>query len=155
MASGCGGGSGRPVSSSPPPLLPTFVMRDTKGPRECRECRAALRQQTNSAAGPDPLNPLLRFLRFYEAKVIYTARFTAPFLPPSSPCLPPRAGPPNEYRYHDEGLYSSNSTFPLGPRSSRDAPLYSRDYRPSTRALRETTLVKCRVRFLLTLTPRE
>lgn len=106
IAGSCDGGSVRPVSPPSSPS-PTFAMRDTKS----REYRAALRQRTDSAARA----PALRFLRFYEAKVIYTARFTAAFLPPFSLYLPPRAGPPTEYRCHDEGLYFSNSTFPPSP----------------------------------------
>lgn len=98
-----------------------------------RRAASAARHFGNEPTVPlGPLHPFLRFLGFYEAKVIYGARFTAAFLPPSSLCPSPPGRPIDRVSAgHDQGLYFSSSTFPLAPARRAMHLFYSRDYRPS------------------------
>lgn len=141
----CGGGSGRPVSPPSSSSSSTFAMRDTKG----RECRAALRRRTDSAARPRPslpvpqIPPLLRG-ESHLHRAIYGCVFSILLPLPSAPSRPTdRVSMPRRI------LLLENSTFLLGPdRRVLLARLSTFDGRCA-----KWTLVKCRGEILINAYP--
>lgn len=127
--------------------------------RLCRHSRCATRRAASAARhfGNEPtvplgpLYPLLRFLGFYEAKVIYSARFTAAFLPPSSLCPSPQAGPPTEYRPAKD-FTSRTRPFLSHPLVAR-CTSFARTIIDLRRALREMASMKCRGEVLINAHP--